>query len=486
LQSTVVNRGIMMPFPFLVPATVTALARQRALGARRAVFWRRRAIRPWLLWVLTVVALGVAILVGLQFGEHVVALALIGAFLAGTLLVRYGVVADCAVVYEHGLVRALGGQLRSVRWDEARYSWRGPADLAILPRADDLAATGDQAAPGLSGKDGRLVVRRVSGMDRLQQLIDAELQPRALARGQAQLAAEGRADYPPLAITPAGVFANPGSGTVHAPWAAVDSYQRTGGSLAISAFVSDPAQGRTVREWFRGLVADATAAERLMDATDPDPATPQADAAALVAADLAAGAVQVRRRASRRRWRVVIRQAIPYTALVVGGALLATIHPPVNGLGYAGVCSGEKAAQAAAYTGSGPHPIDFEGGSGGFAGVTDNAGVLEGESPDWAPASAAAVQLVACVTGTQTLTQLDTCQYTGQDVPVDDEQYTISVYAAQTGARVAGPQTIDGDNWTCPDTITVVNGSGPSAFYSSLTLSDVDSAVAGAVSSPAP
>jgi hypothetical protein len=65
---------------------------------------------------------------------------------------------------------------------------------------------------------------------------------------------------------------------------------------------------------------------------------------------------------------------------------------------------------------------------------------------------------------------------------MDDEQYTISVYAALTGARVAGPQTISGDDSTCPATVTTTNGDGPSAFYSSLTFSDVDSAVASAVS----
>jgi hypothetical protein len=316
----------------------------------------------------------------------------------------------------------------------------------------------------MTGKDGRLIVRRVSRMSRLEKLIDAELAPPALARGQAQLAADGRADYPPLTITPAAIFVYRKTGSVNAPWAAVDSYQRTGGRLVINAFVNDPARGRVVKEWFRGLVADATAAGQLIDATDPG--TPRAAPA--------------RRPAPRRRGRW---QPILFTVMVLGGALITTIHPPVNGLGYAGVCSGQKAAQASADVGAGPHPIDFEGGSGGFGGVSDNAGVLAGESPDWIPANAAAVQLVACVTGTQTDTQITTCQYTnGPDVPMDDEQYTISVYAALTGARVAGPQTISGDDSTCPATVTTTNGDGPSAFYSSLTFSDVDSAVASAVS----
>lgn len=479
-----------MPFPFSVPAKVTALAERRALGARRAVFPRRRALLPAALWPVTVLVLTIAIVLALIAGQHVVALALIGALLAGIALARY-VAAGGAVVYEHGLVYALGRRLRSVRWDEARFCWLGVADLAILPRDDALPDTlppdGARPAGGvadaspMTGTDGRLIVRGVSGIDRLQQLVDAELAPRALARGQAQLAAGSQADYPPLAITRTGLFARRTAATDKAPWAAVDSYQRIGGRLVINAFVDVPGKGRVVKQWFQGLVADATAAEQLMDATDPDPGTSRAAAATENAArDLAA---QLRQRALRRRR--ILRQAIPFTVLVAGAALITLIHPAVNGLGYAGVCGGGTAPQAAAYAGGGPHPIDFEGGSGGFGGVPDNAGVLPGESPDWIPASAADVQLVACVTGTQTPNEIANCEYTTTNVPMDDEQYTITVYAAQTRAQVVAPQTIDGDDSTCPDSVTTTNGQGPSAFYSTLTADAVDSVVDSAVSSPA-
>ena len=218
-------------------------------------------------------------------------------------------------------------------------------------------------------------------------------------------------------------------------------------------------------------MADATAAEQLMDATDPDPAPAPPQAA------------PGRQRGLRQRinW-----QAALFTVLILGGALITLIRPAVNGLGYAGVCGGHGAARAAAYAGSGPHPIDFEGGSGGFGGVTDNAGVLPGESADWIPASAAAVQLVACVTGTPTSEQLDDCAYTTTDVPMDAEQYTITVYAARTGARAVATQTIDGDDSTCPDTVTTTNGQGPNEFYSTLTLDDVESVIGNAVTNPAP
>jgi hypothetical protein len=73
----------------------------------------------------------------------------------------------------------------------------------------------------------------------------------------------------------------------------------------------------------------------------------------------------------------------------------------------------------------------------------------------------------------------------GMDVPIDEELYTISVYAAQTGTQVGKPQTIDSDSTTCPDEISTVNGSTPAAFDATLTLSDIDSAVDSAVSNPA-
>ena len=467
-------------FTVRVPSAVTALARQRALGATKAVFWRRRAIPPLVLWPLTLVVTGVAITIGL-LGWHGPALILIGAFLLGIWLRRYSGAAECAVVYEQGLVCCVGRQLRSVRWDEVRYSWRGKADMAILPRSEALEGTGGSDAPELTGSDGRLIVRRVSGMQRLQLLLDAELQPRAFVRGQAQLAAQGQADYPPLAVTAAGVFANPGTGTVHAPWAAVHSYSRIGGVVIVNAFVKDAAKGRVAKEWFRGLVADATAADWLMHATNPDPATPQPEAAAaLVADDIEAEADQLRQRPRRRR---AVLHGAGLAAVVIGGAAITTIHLPRHGLGYSAVCSGRGASGAAPYVpGQGPHPIDFEGGSGGFAGVSDNAGVLPDEPTQWIPASAADVQLVACVTGDRTNTVITTCPYSGgSDVSMDDEKYTISVYAARTGARVTAPQEIDGDDTTCPDTITTVNGQGPASFHSKLTESAVESAVAAAV-----
>ena len=463
-----------MPSPSSVPSAISALAVQRQLGARRAVFRRPRAIPPVVLWPGTVLAVTIAILLALLSGLHVAALVLLGAWAAGVLLARYGLVNERAVVYEHGLACARASQLRSVRWDEVRLSWLDSADLAILPRDDALAGTGASDAPGMTGKSGRLIVRRVSGMRRLEQLIDAELAPRALARGRAQLAAEGRADYPPLTITPAGIFALRGSATINAPWAAVDSYQRAGGRLVINAFVNDPARGRIVKQWFRGLVADATAAEQLMDATDPNPnpapSTPRP----------APG-----RPRAPRRWPVGW-QAILFTVLVLGGALVTLIHPAVNGLGYAGVCGGQGSASAAAYTGSGPHPIDFEGGSGGFGGVPDNAGVLAGETAGWIPANAAAVQLVACVTGAPTNDELEDCDYDTSDVPMLAEAYTITVYAARTGAQVEAPQAIDGDNDNCPATIDTVNGQGPSQFYSTLTEDDVEATIGNVVTTAAP
>ncbi|WP_194910666.1 hypothetical protein [Catenulispora rubra] len=465
-----------------VPPAVTALAEQRALGARKAVFWRRAA-PALLLWPITVVVVALAVTLGL-LGWHGPALILIAVLLVGISLWRYGGDAECVVVYEHGLACCIGRQLRSVRWDEALYSWRGKADMAIMPQKDALEVTGASDTPDLTGPGGRILLRRYSGIYRMLQLVDAELQPRAFARGQARLAAGGQADFPPMAVTAAGVFVNPGKGTIHAPWAAIDSYTHVGGVIVVSAFVNDAAKGRIAKQWFQGLVADATAADWLMDATNPDPGTPAAEKAAeLLAEDIADDAAEVGKRWQKHRRQVVL-QGAAFAAVVIGGAAITTIHLPTHGLGYTAACSGHGASRAAAYVpgGGGPHPIDFEGGSGGFAGVSDNAGVLDGEYVGWAPAKATDVQLVACVTGVQTDTLLANCVYVGgASVPMDLEKYTISVWAARTGAQVLAPREIDGDDSVCPDTITTVNGRAPSEFYSTLSLTTVQSAVAAAV-----
>jgi hypothetical protein len=108
------------------------------------------------------------------------------------------------------------------------------------------------------------------------------------------------------------------------------------------------------------------------------------------------------------------------SVVIVGGAFITTLQPPTEGLGYAGLCGGHAASQAAPYVGDGPHPIDFEGGSAaGFADVNDNAGVLQDEPSSWEPATAADVQLVACVSGTQTPNALATCEYIETNVPMD-------------------------------------------------------------------
>ena len=464
-----------------VPPAVTALAERRALGARKAVFWRWAA-HAWLLWPITVVGVALAVTLGL-LGWHGPALILIAVLVVGIALWRYGGDAECAVVYEHGLVCCVGKQLRSVRWDEVLYSWRGTADMAIMPQKEALDATGVADTPDLTGPGGRIMLRRYSGIYRLLHLVDAELQPRAFARGQARLAAGGQADFPPVAVTAAGVFANPGTGTIHAPWTAIDSYTHVGGVIVISAFVKDAAKGRVAKQWFRGLIADATAADWLMDATNPDPTTPQLrKAAELLVEDIADETAEVGKRLRKDRRQTAL-QGAAFAALVIGGAAITTIHLPTHGLGYTAACSGHGASRAAPYApGNGPHPIDFEGGSGGFAGVSDDAGVLNGEYVGWAPAKATDVQLVACVTGVQTDTLVANCEYLdGTTVPMDLERYTISVYAARTGAQVLAPHEIDGDDSVCPDRIDKVNGQAPSEFYTTLGLTTVQSAVAPAV-----
>lgn len=162
--------------------------------------------------------------------------------------------------------------------------------------------------------------------------------------------------------------------------------------------------------------------------------------------------------------------------------------PPSGSLGYAAVCGGTGSPGAARYTGPGPHPVDFEGdanfvGAGGTADVSDNDGTLlatstdtsDIEPPGWAPASAARVQLVACVTTDYTATMVESCKYDTGPVALDAARYTLSLYVARTGRRLAGPVTVEGSDRACPATAVTVT-SNP-AVYTSLGLNQIEAII---------
>jgi hypothetical protein len=162
--------------------------------------------------------------------------------------------------------------------------------------------------------------------------------------------------------------------------------------------------------------------------------------------------------------------------------------PPSGSLGYAAVCRGRGSRRAAPDTGPGPHPVDFEGdagfvGVGGTADVIDNDGILQStstdtsdiEPPGWAPARAALVQLVACVRADYTATKVGSCKYYTQRAPLDVARYTISLYVAQTGQRLAGPVTVAGSGKACPGT-AIVDAGNP-AVYTSLGTHQIEAIV---------
>ena len=168
-----------------------------------------------------------------------------------------------------------------------------------------------------------------------------------------------------------------------------------------------------------------------------------------------------------------------------------------SGLGYAVTCGGIASAGAAPYAGPAPHPVDFEGDNnfsatprdyqdadldGGDMDVFELNGVLNSssanasiESASWIPASAARVQLVACVTMDTSTTTVGSCQYTGKRATLDAAQYTLTLYVARTGRKLAGPVTLQGSDKTCPG-LAISYGSSLTV-YASLGLNQVEAII---------
>jgi hypothetical protein len=172
-----------------------------------------------------------------------------------------------------------------------------------------------------------------------------------------------------------------------------------------------------------------------------------------------------------------------------------------SGLGYAVTCGGTASARAAPYAGPAPHPVDFEGDNnfsatprryqfdqqgggldGGDMDVFELNGVLNSSSADasiepasWVPASAARVQLVACVTMDTSTTTVGACQYTGKRATLDAARYTLTLYVARTGRKLAGPVTLQGNDKTCPGLATSYGSS--LTVYASLGLNQVQAVI---------
>jgi hypothetical protein len=425
--------------PFYPAGAIAARAQERDLGPRKAVYRRVRRIRPWVVLVLAIVVLIVALVIGLRIYQYAAAEALLVAFGAGVLVYRYAVPPQLVAAYEHGIVHAQGKEVRAARWEEIPFVWRGPSDLRLW----------------LGDAEGQVTIEGFARQEELAAVIDSEVQPRALARADAQLRETGQAAFPPLTITQEGLqLTDRPPGPQAVAWSQVDSYARDGGRLVIDLAPPATPSVMPAPEWFDGLVANAIAAERLMDQTDPT--TPPAVAAAQVAADVRAGRDLARARGRRVRVRAVLPSAL---ALVVVLAGLGIVHGQSGQLDV--VCHGQAAAGTAPYHGGqGPHPVDVEG--------DPPFGSAELLPPDLVPARRADVQLVACVIPSKTSSLVTTCQYYGAIGDMYSMNYTITLYAASTGKVLAGPTTVQGGDATCPDETLVGGGEKTVDLYSLL------------------
>lgn len=115
--------------------------------------------------------------------------------------------------------------------------------------------------------------------------------------------------------------------------------------------------------------------------------------------------------------------------------------------------------------------------------MIDNDGALLDTSTDssdiepkgWTPARADQVQLVACVKADYTATKVGSCKYYTQRAALDVALYTLNLYVAQTGQRLAGPVTVAGSDRACPGT-AIIDAGNP-AVYTSLGIREIEAIV---------
>ena len=248
-----------LPFSFALPAVLGTAAAERGLGPRVAAYRRRRPLRAWVVLVIAVADLTASLIISLAAGDYNVGIALLAAFPAGLAAYRYPVPSEVIAIYQHGLVHARRGQPRAARWTEIPYLWTRPRALTLR--------FGEDGPSGPGSAQATLTIRNFARLPELATDLDAALQPRALARAQAALRDGGQAQFPPLTVTREGVQVTQSpQGQRAAAWSDIDSYERVGGRLLIS--VTQPEAGTPVR-WSDVVVANAIAAEALMDETDP-------------------------------------------------------------------------------------------------------------------------------------------------------------------------------------------------------------------------
>ncbi|WP_194908173.1 hypothetical protein [Catenulispora rubra] len=142
-------------------------------------------------------------------------------------------------------------------------------------------------------------------------------------------------------------------------------------------------------------------------------------------------------------------------------------------------CSGKAVPGAAAYTGSGPHPVAFY--DLPIRSDQPQDGTILGEPDTWSGGQPYDVQLVACVAAASGPVA-KTCDY-GSVVPeamtMHWGEYTITLYRATTAAKVAVVK-IQGADDSCPASITAPTGdNGPAPETSTVTADQLTKALGG-------
>src|SRR5258708_27361731 len=96
--------------PFSVPRDVATRSQQQGLGGARAVYGRRRRVRPGVLWAVTAAVVTAAILTGAVAHQHLVGVLLVFLFLLGLAgyRYRYGVARQLVVLYDRGFAHVEG------------------------------------------------------------------------------------------------------------------------------------------------------------------------------------------------------------------------------------------------------------------------------------------------------------------------------------------------------------------------------------------
>lgn len=203
---------------------------------------------------------------------------------------------------------------------------------------------------------------------------------------------------------------------------------------------------------------------------------------------------QTHRHPRSRRWKLITAAQLASVVLVLAGCSSSGPATPTQISDYHVVCAKKKPiAEAAAYSGSGPHPIAFFNYPKTSAGIDD--GTLLGtaaagtEAPSsWYTTDVAKLQLVACIEQAKTSKTHDCGTYsqykTGQggaatDVLVQWYSYTISLYQAKTGTLVTAPVTLVGEaETTCPQNVSLLgNDTSPYVQQTELTIDQIQQAL---------